>query len=169
MCAFISLKKAQKINHLGKSKAAVNILNPYFLVTWFLLILDPIIAYTLTLIPLKYYSILIGFIFLIYFWLRWVFITAHGLSLVVASGSYSSLRCTGFSLWWLLLLQSMGSRHTGFSNCGSRALEHRLSSCGARAQLLHGMWDLPGPGLQPVSPALAGGFLTTAPPGKSQL
>ena len=30
------------------------------------------------------------------------------------------------------------------------------------------MWDLPGPGLQPVSPALAGGFLTTAPPGKPQ-
>ena len=25
------------------------------------------------------------------------------------------------------------------------------------------MWDLPGPGLEPVSPALAGGFLTTAP------
>ena len=29
------------------------------------------------------------------------------------------------------------------------------------------MWDLPGPGLEPVSPSLAGGFLTTAPPGKS--
>ena len=29
------------------------------------------------------------------------------------------------------------------------------------------MWDLPGPGLKPVFPALAGGFLTTAPPGKS--
>ena len=29
------------------------------------------------------------------------------------------------------------------------------------------MWDLPGPGLKPVSPTLAGGFLTTAPPGKS--
>ena len=28
------------------------------------------------------------------------------------------------------------------------------------------MWDLPGPGFEPVSPALAGGFLTTAPPGK---
>ena len=28
------------------------------------------------------------------------------------------------------------------------------------------MWDLPGPGLEPVSLALAGGFLTTAPPGK---
>ena len=29
------------------------------------------------------------------------------------------------------------------------------------------MWDLPGPGLEPVSPALAGRFLITAPPGKS--
>ena len=28
------------------------------------------------------------------------------------------------------------------------------------------MWDLPGPGLEPVFPALAGGFLTTVPPGK---
>ena len=28
------------------------------------------------------------------------------------------------------------------------------------------MWDLPGPGLEPLSPALADGFLTTAPPGK---
>ena len=42
----------------------------------------------------------------------------------------------------------------------------RLSNCGSRAQLLHGMWDLPRPGLEPVSPALAGGFPTTAPPGK---
>ena len=42
----------------------------------------------------------------------------------------------------------------------------RLSSCGSRAQLLRGMWYLPRPGLEPVSPALAGGFSTTAPPGK---
>ena len=42
----------------------------------------------------------------------------------------------------------------------------RLSSCGTRAQLLHGMWDLPRPGLEPVSPALAGRVSTTAPPGK---
>ena len=34
--------------------------------------------------------------------------------------------------------------------------------------MLRGMWDLPGPGLEPVSPALAGGFLTIAPPGKSR-
>ena len=43
---------------------------------------------------------------------------------------------------------------------------HRLSSCGSRAQPLRGMWDLPRPGLEPVSPALAGGLPTTAPPGK---
>ena len=50
----------------------------------------------------------------------------------------------------------------------SLVAEHRLSNCGSRAQLLRGMWDFPGPGLEPVSPALAGGFLTTAPPGKPQ-
>ena len=48
----------------------------------------------------------------------------------------------------------------------SPVAEHRLSRCGSRAQLLRGMWDLPGPGLEPVSPALAGRFATTAPPGK---
>ena len=50
-----------------------------------------------------------------------VFVAARRLSLVVENGGYSSLRCTGFSLRWLLLLRSMGSRHTGFSSCGTRA------------------------------------------------
>ena len=31
------------------------------------------------------------------------------------------------------------------------------------------MWDLPGPGIEPVSPALAGRFLSTAPPGKPKI
>ena len=53
----------------------------------------------------------------------------------------------------------------------SLVAEHRLqtrklSNCGSRAHLLRGMWDLPRPGLEPVSPALAGRFSTTAPPGK---
>ena len=47
-----------------------------------------------------------------------------------------------------------------------RLQTRRLSSCGSRAQLLRGMWDLPRAGLEPVSPALAGRFSTTAPPGK---
>ena len=53
----------------------------------------------------------------------------------------------------------------------SPVAEHKLqtcgfSSCGSWAQLLRGMWDLPRPGLEPVSPALAGRLSTTAPPGK---
>ena len=53
----------------------------------------------------------------------------------------------------------------------SLVAEHRLqtrwlSSCGSRAQLLRGMWDPPRPGLEPVSPGLAGRLSTTAPPGK---
>ena len=75
-----------------------------------------------------------------------------------------------------------------FSSCGKRGplfiavrrpltiaaslvVEHRLqtrrlSNCGSRAQPLCSMWDLPRSGLEPVSPALAGRFSTTAPPGK---
>ena len=57
---------------------------------------------------------------------------------------------------------------------GSLVVEHRLqtrrlNNCGSRAQLLRDMWVLPRPGLEPVSPALAGRFLTTAPPGKPSL
>ena len=74
------------------------------------------------------------FIYLfIYFWLSWVFVAARGLSLVAASGGYSLLRCSVFSLRWLLLMWSMGSRCVGFSSCGTRALEFRLSSCGTQA------------------------------------
>ena len=54
----------------------------------------------------------------------------------------------------------------GLGSGGSRALERRLSSCGARAQPLRGTWDPPGPGFKPASPALAGGLPTTEPPGK---
>ena len=42
----------------------------------------------------------------------------------------------------------------------------RLSNCGSWAQLLRSMWDPPRPGLEPVSPALAGRFSATAPPGR---
>ena len=50
-----------------------------------------------------------------------------------------------------------------------RLQTHRLSNCGSWAQLLRGMWDLPRPGLEPASPALAGRLSTTAPPGKPYL
>ena len=98
-------------------------------------------------------------------WLHWVFIAACGLSVVAERRGYSSLRCLGFSLQWLLLLPSTGSRHMGFSNFCSQALELRLSNSGAQAWLLQGMWNLPRPGLEPMFPVLVSGFLTTGPRG----
>ena len=44
-----------------------------------------------------------------------------------------------------------------------------LSSCGVWAWLPHGTWGLPRPGIEPRSPALVRGFLTTGPAGKSEL
>ena len=59
--------------------------------------------------------------FFFFFWVCWVFVAKRGLSLAAASGVYSSLQCVGFSLWWLLSLWSTGSRHVGFSSCGTWA------------------------------------------------
>ena len=69
--------------------------------------------------------------------------------------------------WGLLFIAVRGP----LTIAASLVVEHRLqtrklSNCGSQAQLLHGMWDPPRPGLEPVSPALAGRFSTTAPPGK---
>ena len=64
-------------------------------------------------------------------------------------------RCGGFSCG----AQALG--HVDFSSCSSWALEHRLNSRGAWAHLLWGMWDLPRPRIESVSPALAGEFFTT--------
>ena len=61
------------------------------------------------------------FLILFIFWLCWVLVAARGLSLVAVSGGYSSLQCTAFSLRWLLLLWSMGSRQVDFSRCGAWA------------------------------------------------
>ena len=53
------------------------------------------------------------FYLFIYLWLCWVFISVRELSLVVASGGHSSLRCAGLSLSRPLLLRSTGSRCAG--------------------------------------------------------
>ena len=60
-------------------------------------------------------------IYLFYLWLHWVFVAAHGPSLVVVSRGFSSLQYTGFSLWWLLLLWSTDSWCMGFSSCNTQA------------------------------------------------
>ena len=79
--------------------------------------------------------------------------------------------CDGFShfrTWSLSAWASVVAAH-GLSNCGSWALELRLNSCGTGAELLCVMWDPPGSGVESVSPALAGGFSMTEPPGKPSL
>ena len=93
--------------------------------------------------------------------------------------------CAGFSLVvasrLLIVVASLVAEHRllatwasgvaarGLGSCGSRALGHRLNSWDARIKLLRGMWGLPGPGIEPVSSALAGGFFSTEPPRKPQL
>ena len=54
------------------------------------------------------------------------------------------------------------------SSCGLQALVLRLGSCGTQVYLVHDMWNLPGPAIEPVSPALAGRLLSTVPQGKSK-
>ena len=66
-----------------------------------------------------------------------------------------------------LLIAARGPLTVAASLVAEHRLQtHRLSNRGSWAQSLRGMWDLPGPGLEPVSPALAGRLPTTAPPGK---
>ena len=67
-------------------------------------------------------------------------------------------------LFEVLSLVEHGLRCMGFSICSTRA-----QCCGSWAQLLHSMQNLPRPGIEPVSPALAGGFLSTVPPGTFEL
>ena len=67
---------------------------------------------------------------------------------------------------WLARVHGVTKSQTQLSDS---AHMHRLSSCGAQAELLFGMWNLPRPGINPMSPALASGFLSTMPPGKSKL
>ena len=74
---------------------------------------------------------LILFIYL-HFWLRWVFVATRGFSLVAASRAPFQRQCTGFS-------------------CCRAQTQVMLG-----LQLLWGMWNLPGPGMEPVPPALIG-------------
>ena len=68
------------------------------------------------------------------------------------------------SLGW-----SRGYRLSNFSSCSSQALERWLCNCDVGSWLPCDMWDLPRAGIKPVSSSLAGGFLTTVPPGKPRV
>ena len=87
--------------------------------------------------------------------------------LLSSCGAWAS-HCSGFSCG----AQALGTQASvtaahGFNSCSSWPVKHRISSCDAQAQLLCGMWNLPRPGIKLLPPALAGRFLITGPPGKS--
>ena len=87
------------------------------------------------------------------FWLHWACVAARELSLVAASRGYSLVAAYRLRI-----------------AVASLVAEHRLrvfTRYSARASLPRSMWNLPRSGIEPGSPALAGGFLTTRPPGKS--
>ena len=71
---------------------------------------------------------------------EWGLLSSHG---------YQTSHCSGFSCWI------------------TQALECGLSSCDTWAQLPYSTWNLPEPGMEPTCSALARGFLTSGPPGKS--
>ena len=105
--------------------------------------------------------------FFFFFWLGWVFIALRRLSLVVA------IRAT-------LHCGAQASHCSGFSCCRAQSLgrwasvvaAHGLKPSGSVSWYMGlvapGMWNLPGPEIKPMSPLLAGRFLSTAPPGKSK-
>ena len=94
--------------------------------------------------------------------------------------------CVQHYIWYLLqLLLVLYLGVLGLCCCAGHALvaaslvaKHRLGHSGTgpwgtgsvvaviQAQWLRGAWDLPGSGIKAVPPALAGGLLTTEPPGK---
>ena len=102
------------------------------------------------------------------FWQCWVFVAAFEFSVVAVSRGHSTCGawaspCSGFSCCrpWAL------GRRMDFSRCRTWAQllrltdsRARLSRHGSRA-CCRGLWDLPGPGIKFVSPALAGTCLTT--------
>ena len=91
-----------------------------------------------------------------FIWQSWVVTAVCRLSLTVEWGPISTCGVRA-------------SYCHGPSRCGADLVvaEQGLSSCGSHAYLLHCMWNLPRPGIEPESPALASGFLTIGPRRKS--
>ena len=92
------------------------------------------------------------YLFTLIFWLRWAFVAAPGLTLVVANGH---ILCGSE----LLILESTSIRN-------SVVALYALSNCGTGAYLLCSVWNLSGSRMKLGSLALQGGFFTTGPAGK---
>ena len=76
---------------------------------------------------------------------------------VQALGTVSLVTAQVQELWFMGLqsVQASVAAACGLRSCGSPALEQALRSCGEQAWLPCSRWDLSGPGVEPVSSALA--------------
>ena len=107
---------------------------------------------------MKFFFKLLAPLIIIYLFIYFLFVL--GLRLCARASS-------SCGKWGPLFIAVRGPLTIAASPVAEHRLQtRRLSNCGSRAQLLCGIWDLPRPGLEPVCPALAGRFSTTAPPGK---
>ena len=104
---------------------------------------------------IQQFQFLMFILFIIYFWLCWILVAAHG---------FLQLWCLGFSLQrWEHRLQgtwASGIAAPRLQSTGSVFVEHEFS-CSAACGIFPDQESN-------LSPALAGGFLTTGPSGKSQ-
>ena len=96
-----------------------------------------------------------------YFWLCWVFYPWEGFSPVAESWGYSLVVLCELLIAMLLWLQSTAPGHAGFGSCSSGALEHKHNSCEVSLKLVRFSQTRD---IDP-SPASAGRFFTTEPPG----
>ena len=98
---------------------------------------------------------------------RFIFLAAQGLCCYTQAFLHCSpvgaTCCCGA---WLVAAAALAAEHRLSGVQALVAVAPGLCSCGAQAQLVHGMWDLLRPRIEPTSPALAGVFFTAEPPGK---
>ena len=108
----------------------------------------------------------------------YLFLAAQGLCCWVRTFSTVTVWLVWLSVEQGSLCCSLrASHHGGFSCCEAQALHpadsvvavRGLNICGTQTYLLLCMWNLPRKEIEPLSPALAGRFLSTVPPGKSHL
>ena len=92
--------------------------------------------------------------------MHWVFVVTCGLSLVAMSVVV---------VFGLLTVVASLVESQALGAWASIVVALGLSSCGMWALVACGRWNLPRPGIELMSLALAGGFLSTAPPGKSSM
>ena len=116
---------------------------------------------------MHFFFFFLNFSYLTFSALISIYLFIYLLFLAVLDLHFCARAFSSCSEWGPLFIAVRGPLIIAASPVAEHGLQtRRLSSRGSQAQLLRGMWDLPRPGLEPVSPALAGRLSTTAPPGK---